>query len=148
MGMNGDNWIKINGESATGSTAADLIKRVEGAVAQKLAAGSYSERDIKYLAALSRPLINQKLEVTAERLEKLRAMCQSWDVDFRPVSVTSHRPVIGKVIVAAKKALQPIIKALLKDTITQQRNFNASVIAAVTDLANEVEKLRTEVKNG
>jgi hypothetical protein len=139
-----NNWIHIQGEPAP----LDLLNKLEGGVASKIGSGSYSERDIKYLASLNRPVISQKLEVTAERLERLRAMCQAWDIDFKPGAVTSHRRFVGKFIVAAKRALQPIIKALLKDTIAQQRNFNAAVITAVTDLTNEVDKLRAEAKSG
>lgn len=142
--MASDNWIKIQGESAP----IELLNSLEGGVASKIGSGAYSDRDIKYLASLNRPVISQRLEVTADRLEKLRAMCQAWDIDFKPVSVSSHRRFIGKFIVAAKKGLQPIIKALLKDTIAQQRNFNAAVILAVTDLTNEVDKLRTDIKKG
>jgi hypothetical protein len=140
--MNESSWLKIEGNPVVG-----LQSSLEDIVKNKVLAGKYAERDIKYIASLSRPVLNEKLAVTAERLEKLRAMCQSWDVDFRPVQIASHRRFVGRFIVAAKRAVQPIIKAILKDTIAQQRNFNAAVISAVTDLSNEVEKLKASLKS-
>jgi len=140
--MNDSSWLKIEGYPVAG-----LQSSLEDIVKNKILAGKYADRDVKYIASLSRPVLNEKLSVTAERLEKIRAMCQSWDVDFRPVQITSHRRFIGRFIVAAKRAFQPIIKGILKDTIAQQRNFNAAVISAVTDLSNEVEKLKTSLKS-
>lgn len=138
MGMTTNNWLITGGDSNP-----NLAQSLSEIVSSKVKSGEYSARDISYLASLNRPVLSERLLVTADRLEKLRAMCQSWDIDFRPSQISSHRPFVGPIIVAFKKAIQPILKALLKDTITQQRNFNASVITAVTDLSNEVEKLRS-----
>lgn len=137
MAMATDNWLIIGGKSDS-----ELARNLSNTVSSNISSGKYSERDISYLSSLNRPVLNERLMVTADRLEKLRTMCQSWDIDFRPAQISSHRPIIGPIIVAAKRAIQPVLKALLKDTITQQRNFNASVITAVTDLSNEVEKLK------
>jgi len=140
--MSKSSWLKIKGDPIPG-----IESQIDGIVASKISSGAFSQRDVDYLAKLSRPVLNEKILVTGERLEKLRAMCQSWDIDFRPVQITSHRKFIGKFIVGFKRAIQPVIKALLRDTIAQQRNFNASVISAVTDLANEVEKIKTSMRS-
>lgn len=139
--MSKSSWLKIKGDPIP-----SLESRIEGTVAAKVSRGDFTQRDVDYISKLSRPVLNERILVAGERLEKLRAMCQSWDIDFRPVQITSHRRVIGKLIVTVKKAVQPVIRALLKDTIAQQRNFNASVISAVTDLANEVEKLKASLR--
>lgn len=138
--MSKSSWLQIKGNPVPA-----LESQIEEIVAYKISIGAFSQRDVNYLSKLSRPVLSDKILVTGERLEKLRTMCQAWDIDFRPVQITSHRKFVGKLIVAIKKGIQPVIRALLKDTIAQQRNFNASVIIAVTDLANEVEKLKTSL---
>ena len=76
------------------------------------------------------------LQVSNDQLEKLRRLCQVWDVDIRPGEITSHRPIIGRVIVAGKKLLFPVIRALLKNYLSQQREFNAAAISLLADLCS------------
>lgn len=125
-------WLTINGESNT-----ELEAKLAALVANKIATKEYEQRDLEYIDMLKRPLIDGSLITSTQRLEKLRTLCQLWDVDIKAVKITSHRPVIGPIIVAFKKALQPIIKILLKDFIRQQKDFNAATISLLADLSNE-----------
>ena len=42
----------------------------------------------------------------------------------------------------AKSCLFPILKVLLRDSYNQQRDFNAKTITLLTELSDEVEKLK------
>jgi len=135
-------WLTVNGEDANA-----LALKLQSEVEAKISSGKYTARDVSYLKTLNRPVLSEKLNVSEERLEKLRALCQAWDIEIRASSISSHRPIIGPLIVLVKKTLQPLLKILLRDTINQQRNFNAAVITAVVDLTNEIEKVKTHTKS-
>ena len=89
-------------------------------------------------------LCDGSLKLSKKRLEKLRRLCQLWEVNLKPAEITSHRKVIGPLIVAVKKLVYPILKVLLKETIKQQRDFNAAAVALIADLANESENQSEE----
>jgi hypothetical protein len=72
-----------------------------------------------------------------DRLARLRRLCQIYGVRIRPETITSHRKIIGPVIVAVKKVLFRVVEGLLGKTIKHQRDFNAEVVALLTDLCNE-----------
>ncbi len=59
-----------------------------------------------------------------------------------PCDATSHRKYAGPVIVAAKKLIYPILRAFFKDTLHQQRSFNAGSIALMAELSEEIERLK------
>ncbi|MDZ4786195.1 MAG: hypothetical protein SGJ02_08980 [bacterium] len=129
------NWLKIEGEFDS-----SLQNSLQAMVQNRIAKAEFAEQDVDYIKNLSRPVIANKLSVSKERLEKIRLLCQLWDIDLRPSKITSHRKFLGPIIVTAKKAIQPILKMLLKDTINQQRDFNAAVITLVTDLSNQIDQ--------
>ncbi|MCB0353122.1 MAG: hypothetical protein KDD64_06335, partial [Bdellovibrionales bacterium] len=77
-------------------------------------------------------------DVSDEVLEKLRRLCQLWNVRLLPQEkITSHRPLIGPVIVAVKKAIFPIVRYILKDVLHQQRSFNAAAIQLLAEIASD-----------
>ena len=124
-------WILIGGEP-NGA----LQRLVEGRTRAAEAARTYRVEDIAYLKKMNMHVAPGQLQVSDLTLEKLRKMCQLWYIDLKPGrEISSHRKLIGPMIVAAKKALFPIIRFCLKDTLKQQRDFNAAVIAAITHLA-------------
>jgi len=131
--MTGDSqktaWLMTEG-SPDGELARTLEQRVE----QRIAGGRYTRDDAQYIAKMHLRLCSGLLDVSDETLEKLRRLCQLWDVDVRIRRISSHRRVIGPVIVAAKRLLYPMLRVLLKDFIRQQRSFNAAAIAAIADL--------------
>ena len=115
-----------------------MAARLSAIVDGKVAAGEYLQKDLNYLSNLKRPVLDGVLAVSDERLEKLRRLCQLWAVDLTPAKISSHRKFIGAIIVAAKRAIYPFLKVLLKDSFAQQRDFNAAAIALLTDLASSV----------
>lgn len=130
-----NNWLIV-----AGKIDKDLALALTESVQARIIAGEYKERDVEYVSKLTRPVINEKLNISPERLRKLRTLCQLWDIDIKATKITSHRKILGPIIVGVKKALLPVIRMLLKDTINQQRDYNAAVISLLTDISNDIEK--------
>lgn len=129
---NSSDWITICGE-ASASTSSLVATRVQ----ERIAKGDYSEDDAHYVSEVSLRLTKGELDVSDTTLEKLRALCQLWDLELEPAQISSHRKFIGPIIVIVKRLLFPILQVLLKETISRQRAFNAAAISILFDLANE-----------
>ena len=119
-----------------GSEQQQLSAELDNLVEQKIKSGLYHQDELGRIRKLSLALSDGSLDVSEETLEKLRRLCQLWDIDLRPFGVSSHRKIIGPLIVFAKKLVTPILRIFLKDMIRQQRDFNAAAIALLAELSN------------
>lgn len=128
----GGGWISVNGV-----VDADLGRELTQRVKARVIDGAYTWEEVRHLAQLELRQVRGSLTTSNQRLEMLRQLCQLWDVDIHPREISSHRPVIGPVIVAAKRVLFRLLKVLLRDSIRQQRDFNATVISILTEMSNE-----------
>ncbi len=128
-------WIK-----SVGVPAADLERLVYDRVAERIDQGNFRAADLDYIKRLNMPAVKGALELSGIQLEKLRRLCQLAEVELVPARISSHRPVIGPVIVAAKKVLFSILKVLLKDTLRKQRDFNAAVISFLAETGSKLDK--------
>lgn len=125
-------WITFTGVDCQ-SLAEELTLRKD----QRIGKGVFNQQDV--LNIRNRPLdfLSKNLELSPERLEMMRRLCQLWDVDVRPAMITSHRKIIGPIVVRMKKLLFPLVRFFLKDLIREQRAFNAAVITIISDICNE-----------
>jgi hypothetical protein len=129
---NSVDWI-LQGKVVQGQ----LISCIRERVAEHIRDGHYSADEVGYIAAIDEMPVKGTVDISSERLEKLRRLCQVWEVDLRYNNITSHRFLIGPIIVAIKKIFYPVIRAIFKDYIRQQKEFNAATIALLADLSNE-----------
>lgn len=129
-------WLNVAGQPDP-TLAGKLFKRVSSRVEQ----GEFNWDNIGYINDLSLKAAGPALDVDKATLEKLRRACQLWNVDLQFKEIKSHRPVIGVFIVAAKKIVIPIIRALLKDSMRQQRSFNAAMLAITLDLYEKLSQV-------
>ena len=122
-------WLTVCGEANS---------ELAGILSEKVAAlrreGAFTESD-----QMSYSVTKSGFATSPERMELLRRLCQIYSIDVRPAQPTSHRKVIGPVIVAVKKIIFPVIKALLGPTFKHQKDFNAVVVMLLTDLCNEAQ---------
>lgn len=123
-GERSSSWLEVCGE-----TDSALAEQVASSMEERLREENYTADDLYYLKHLDTRLVKGELALDDAELERLRAMCQLWEVKLVPREITSHRPLIGPLIVALKKLLYPLLGALLKETLKQQQRFNASVIS-------------------
>lgn len=92
------------------------------------------------VSGVSVGISNGAFVTSPKRLELLRNLCQLYSAGIRAEKFTSHRPVIGSLIVLVKKRLYPIVSALLGPSFRFQRDFNAGVIRLLGDLCNEADR--------
>ncbi len=122
-------WLTVCGHEET-----QLAREIGDAVKAKIAAGAISEPKMRYVEKVSLALVSGTLNASEKDLEKLRRLCQLWDVDIRVGNISSHRKFIGPIIVAIKRVLFPLVKVLLKDFLEQQREFNAVTIGLLASV--------------
>jgi len=129
--MNGArSWLQVCGDED-----ADLAGRLTELVQKKIAGGEFSVDEMRRVQQLDMSPVREDLNVPVETLEKLRRLCQLWDVDLRARRISSHRRILGPVIVALKKLAYPVLRVFLRDFIRQQRDFNAACISLLAELA-------------
>jgi len=125
-------WISVAGEFDP-----HVCEALAQRVAELRAAGKFSEADERHIAQLSFSITRDGFVATPERVELLRRLCQLYSADVRPPAPTSHRKLIGPFIVLAKKIIHPVVNAVFGPALRNQREFNAAVVALLTDLSNE-----------
>jgi len=116
-------WLTFNGEKDT-----ELEERVCTRLSKAISEGSFKSDDLDYLQRYELALLNNSVNLSDNQLELLRKLTASWDLKGPPQNITSHRPLVGKFIVLAKRLLFPLVRAALKDELNQQRAFNGAVI--------------------
>ena len=124
-------WITV-----CGSRDPELCHILEARVGEKIAKKEFSTDNVEYVSKIDLRPVKGRLDLSEVELEKLRAMCSLWSLEFRPISIKSHRKLIGPLIVAAKKLIFPIIRIFMRETLQQQSRFNAATIALVAEMAN------------
>lgn len=132
-------WLKLPAALGSGGREESLALELEKRVQDKLAAGTYSAQELDHVQRLSVNPVQGELQIPDKRLEKLRRLCQVWDIDLRVGQITSHRKLLGPFIVAFKKLLFPIMRVFLKNLIAEQREFNAAAISLLAELSNRKE---------
>lgn len=66
--------------------------------------------------------------------EKLQALNNSWDVANYSYTITSHRKVIGPVLVAGRKTIHGEVSRYIDPAIQKQKEFNEKVASALIDM--------------
>lgn len=137
-------WLRFPASAVSSDELDKLLEQIDQQVTGRIASKDYSEDDLYYVKKVDLRLSKGSLDISDKELERLRLLCSLWDVDLRPAQITSHRPVIGPLIVAAKRIMFPILKVFLKDLIRQQKDFNAATIMLLSDLANNSKALEKD----
>jgi len=65
--------------------------------------------------------------------EIFRRCCVTWEVD-RETTITSHRPVIGPVLVAVKRLARRLLRFLTEAQLSRQRDFNWNLLLVLREL--------------
>ena len=129
---NEQSWLSVCGVK-DGSLERDLV----ASVAQMQSQAGMPAGEVARVAGVSTAIATGSFTVTPERLELLRSLCHLYSAGIRAEKISSHRPVIGPVIVFVKKALFRVVSGLLGPAFRYQRDFNAGVIRLLGDLCNE-----------
>jgi hypothetical protein len=123
-------WIRYCGDAAP-----DLENELAASVRARLAEGLFKPEDVEHIRTLPLRIIEKSADFSNDRLERLRRLCQLWYLEIKEGQISSHRRIVGPIIVAVKRLLFPIFRAFFKETLQQQRAFNAEVIELMADLS-------------
>ncbi len=137
MSSEHDTPVQTGWFTVAASEDAALAARLTASVRGWVESGAMPANEPARVAGVSTAITTGAFSTSRERLELLRELCQIYSRGIQSEKITSHRPVIGPVIVAAKKILFRIVSALLGPTFRFQRDFNARVIRLLGDLCNE-----------
>lgn len=104
-----------------------LTERIETALSKRLSASAnYTAIEQNKINELNHRLVPESdVEIDEKTGERLRALAKLSQTELKPPrAISSHRPLLGPIIVKAKRALWPLLNALLKDTFRAQKEFN------------------------
>lgn len=127
-----EGWLRVKG-----LVDLNLERSLSSAVRSWVESGAMPPNEPERVARVSTAIAPQTFTTSTERLEMLRSLCQIYSAGIRAGKITSHRPVIGPIIVFIKKILFRSVAALLGPSFERQREFNAGVIRLLGDLCNE-----------
>lgn len=129
-----------------GTRDQELDGKLASRLAARIASGDLSPATIRNVEQASFRAVPAGFELEEDAVERLRRLCQLWDVRIRPHDISSHRKLFGPLIVMAKKVLFKVLQLLLKDTLHQQRSFNAEVIRALAEMSTKTDSDKDRVK--
>ena len=112
-----------------GEDDAAVAARLRARLATRLARGVLTPQEMERVASV-------RLEVFDEgdlASEAFRRCCAAAEVD-RPQPITSHRPVIGAVIVTVKRVVARVLRFQTEKTLIRQREFNENVLQVLREL--------------
>lgn len=137
-----NDWLEVCGQ-----VDRDFTSEIASANLERISSGEYSIQDIKNIAETKCQLVNRNLQLSTKDLESVRELCKLWDLQLTPIHITSHRRFIGPIIVAVKRMLFPLISMLMKETIKQQRSFNAAAVTVLTEALSRTTSSKSDIKN-
>ena len=112
----------------------EQLARNTAALRQQGALSEAQELEVRRMELLFSP---SSFAARPERVELLRALCRTFNVEFKPDVSPSHRRLVGPLIGLGKRALLPFLRALLGPSFLKQSEFNATVIKLLGELSNE-----------
>jgi hypothetical protein len=105
-----------------------LEERMRARLSQAVQQGRIREHDLTYLSLHQLAILKQTAEFSDLQLELFRKLTVSWDLRPNSRPITSHRPLVGRLIVLGKRLFFPLVRAALQEELAQQREFNGAVI--------------------
>ena len=131
------------------SSPADVdLPQLEQRAAAALAARTcnnphYTTAEIAQLEQLNSSVLPRGFELSLDDTETLRALAKFSQTTLRPAAeIRSHRPYIGRLIVALKRLSWPLVQLHLKDTIAGIREFNSRLVVQTARQMVELQLLR------
>jgi len=127
----------------------DLEKKLQARLEQRLEESiNYNRQEIEDVSGYKHRLITQGTLLEEKQLEDLRALSSLSRIRLkRPSEISSHRPLVGKLIVAVKKASWPLISFHIKDTIEAMEEFSSRMVASHAKALSRVKELENSKLN-
>ncbi len=123
-------------QSSDAINAEEIMATIRRRIAEKQQAGLY--RGLPRLA-LDTPPPPGGVRRAEERLALLHMYARG-NLDGDPIA--SHRPVIGRFIVAAKRAARFLVRRYTDALFLRQQMFNEEMVSLLDDLTREIKEQR------
>lgn len=116
-----------------------LMRRVQAGAADKLDRGVYTPAELEEVRRIENGMRERTDAgvVSADDIDRLRS---SWD-PLGPHTFTSHRGVIGGLVVTAKQWLRRLTLPVAAVTLARQAEFNGAVARLLTGASDAVHSL-------
>ena len=117
-----------NEPPAASVNVAQLMEEIKARVRQRRASGYYSDEEVRRVAEMELEVGEVVPAPALSELEHhLAAINDSWDV-LREPEVTSHRPVVGRVIVGFKRLMLRLMRPYTALVLQRQLDFNTALL--------------------
>jgi hypothetical protein len=128
--------------------SSELNQRINSALAERLSGNdAYNKEEITKVSNLKSKLMPEGFVLSTEQTENLRALCKLSKVELKPArEITSHRKIIGPVIVFLKKLTWPLMQIHLKDTFNELSDFCSWTVKTIAKQTIEIEELKDSTK--
>jgi O-antigen chain-terminating methyltransferase len=106
---------------------ARLMEEIKERVRERRAAGFYSDEEVRRIAQMELE-VTEALPGFREEVEQhLGALNDAWD-NQRDPAISSHRPGVGRVIVAAKRSMWRALRPYTRLLLQRQSEFNTALL--------------------
>ena len=124
MDATGGPSFRIAGEIGRG-----VVEKVRARLADRLARGILDRDEIARVSTM--PLRTFGGGDVASEI--FRRCCVTWEVDRVP-ALTSHRPLIGPLLVAIKRVARRLLRFQTEAQFSRQRDFNWNLLLVLREL--------------
>lgn len=114
-----------------------IMAEIQERVRQKKVSGEYNEEEVQRIAQMELQVRDVLPGYKDELTHHLDILNDIWDPK-EPVPLTSHRPVIGRLIVAAKTLLRKITSPYINMMLARQTQFNSHLVQLLNSFAPQM----------
>ena len=127
------------GTTVTRSNSADLNVRLAALLEERLCSQSnYSRREVSEVSSLAVRIFPAEPLVEDKALERFRTLCQLYRCELPALrEISSHRPIIGPVIVFGKRLLWRLMHSQLRQHFEHMQEFH---LRLVEELGEQIAK--------
>ncbi len=137
-----DEWM--NFEIGADVDVTKIMERIRQAIAEKQKAGIYTEESIAELADAKILQFAEEADIDSVLLERLRSPDHAWNINSSYI-ISSHRSGLkGKLIVALKKVVRPVIRLYTDHLIGRQAQINLYFAHLLHNLVREITRLQID----
>jgi len=129
----------------TGATDVSVLQaQVHERLSWRLANNDhYSLDEIEHIATLDRLLFPRSFIIDENLCNRFRRLAMFSQVGLRPArTITSHRKIVGPVIVLLKNLTWPLVKVHLQHTMDALQELHCGIVELLAQQVTDVERLK------
>lgn len=117
----------MTGDSAISVDVVRLMEEIKERVRQRRASGFYSDEEVRRIAKMELEVTEVVPGFREEVEHHLAVLNDAWDTAADPV-ISSHRRILGPIIVALKKLLRQVTRPYITLVLARQVDFNSRLL--------------------